>query len=115
MEGDNLVTARGSVGPLTHHGGSRRRGTHVSTYLELDDWDGTNQDDDLQAPQDRPEGAGGDVLIGYDRKSSEHVVLRYEDRDRGVSINGKSGTGKSSLLEHLILADLEQGTPGMVI
>jgi hypothetical protein len=58
---------------------------------------------------------GGDVLLGYDRASDEPVVLRYQDRDRGVSVIGKSGTGKSSLLEHLILADLERGTSGMVI
>src|SRR4051812_12572303 len=60
-------------------------------------------------------GRGGDVLIGYERASDEPVVLRYEGRDRGVSIIGKSGTGKSSLLEHLVLGDLEHGIPGMVI
>src|SRR4051794_39664358 len=43
------------------------------------------------------------------------VRLPLADRPKGVAIIGKPGTGKSSLLEHQILADLERGTPGMVI
>src|SRR3954466_1521675 len=62
-----------------------------------------------------PPGQWGDVEVGQDRQSEEPVWLSYEDRDRGVSIIGKSGTGKSSLLEHLVLSDLEHGIPGMVI
>jgi hypothetical protein len=76
----------------------------LSTSVGLDD-----RDDAMLT------GRGGDVLIGYERESDEPVVLRYEDRDTGVSVIGKSGTGKSSLLEHLVLSDLEHGIPGMVI
>ena len=56
-----------------------------------------------------------DVVIGKDVNIYEDVHLSYADRNLGVAIIGKSGTGKSSLLEHMILTDLEQGTPGMVI
>src|SRR3954454_11794775 len=56
-----------------------------------------------------------DVELGRDVESGKRVWLRYADRVRGVSMIGKMGTGKSSLLEHLVLADIEQGTPGMVI
>jgi hypothetical protein len=55
------------------------------------------------------------VDVGRDVESDKEVVLPYADRPIGVAIVGKSGTGKSSLLEHLILADLADGTPGMVI
>jgi hypothetical protein len=55
------------------------------------------------------------VLLGTDSKTRNPVHLPYADRDLGVALIGKAGTGKSSLLEHLILADLEHGTPGMVI
>src|SRR4051794_31345098 len=56
-----------------------------------------------------------DVQLGTDKTSGKTVYLRYKDRDRGASLIGKMGTGKSSLLERLVLADIEQGTPGMVI
>jgi len=55
------------------------------------------------------------VLLGTDVQTREPVCLPYEDRPRGVALIGKAGTGKSTLFEHLIRADLEQGTPGMVI
>src|SRR4051794_26700538 len=55
------------------------------------------------------------VLLGVDANTGDPVELRHEDRTLGVSLVGKRGTGKSSLLEHLILADVENGTPGMVI
>src|SRR4051794_29830444 len=55
------------------------------------------------------------VLLGTDVHTHEPVKLPYEDRPKGVAIIGKPGTGKSSLFEHMILADLEHGTPGMVI
>src|SRR3954454_5075691 len=55
------------------------------------------------------------VLLGVDANTGDPVELRHENRTLGVSLVGKRGTGKSSLLEHLILADLENGTPGMVI
>jgi hypothetical protein len=56
-----------------------------------------------------------DALIGKDTDTGEDVFLAYDDRPRGVAIIGKPGTGKSSLLEHLILTDLRNGTPGVVI
>ena len=55
------------------------------------------------------------ALLGTDVKTHAPVRLSYADRPRSVAIIGKSRTGKSSILEHLILEDLEQGTPGMVI
>jgi hypothetical protein len=55
------------------------------------------------------------VLLGTDTKTHNPVYLPYAERVLGVAIIGKAGTGKSSLLEHAILADLEHGTPGMVI
>jgi hypothetical protein len=55
------------------------------------------------------------VLLGTDVKTRAPVYLPYADRDLGVATIGKAGTGKSSLLEHMILTDLANGTPGMVI
>jgi ABC-type phosphate/phosphonate transport system ATPase subunit len=55
------------------------------------------------------------VAIGTDTTTSESVRLRYVDCTIGAAIIGKSGTGKSSILEHLILADLAAGRAGMVI
>lgn len=55
------------------------------------------------------------VTIGVDRTTGEDVVLPYDDRVEGVAIVGKTKTGKSSLLERLILKDLANGTPGLVI
>jgi hypothetical protein len=43
------------------------------------------------------------------------IVRHPSDRVLGVTIIGKSGTGKSTILENLILSDLAHGTPGMVI
>src|SRR4051794_21240895 len=56
-----------------------------------------------------------DVCLGSDIKTGEAVWLQYEDRVLGTSIIGKSGTGKSTILENLVLDDLTHGTPGMVI
>ena len=47
------------------------------------------------------------VLLGTDTTTRDPVFLPYAARDRGVALIGKAGTGKSSLLEHMILADLE--------
>src|SRR3954447_11445729 len=55
------------------------------------------------------------VLLGTDVESGEEVSLPYGDRPLGVAVIGKAGTGKSSLLEHLILADVQCGVPGIVI
>jgi TraM recognition site of TraD and TraG len=56
-----------------------------------------------------------DVYLGIDTKTGEEVWLPYEDRVLGVTMIGKSGTGKSTILENLVLADLANGTPGLVI
>src|SRR5688572_23199370 len=56
-----------------------------------------------------------DVEIGADTTSGESVALPYRDRPVGVAMIGKSGRGKSTLLEHLILADIEQGTAAVAI
>ena len=66
-----------------------------------------NRDDSTATP--------GRVLVGTDTKTRSPVYLPYADRDLGVALIGKAGTGKSTILEHMILADLEHGTPGMVI
>jgi hypothetical protein len=55
------------------------------------------------------------VAIGTDTETHEPVTIAYEARDIGISLVGMQGTGKSTVLERLILADLEHGTPGMVI
>src|SRR3954471_6561415 len=55
------------------------------------------------------------VLLGTDVESQELVYLPYADRPLGVAVIGKAGTGKSSLLEHLILEDVACGVPGIVI
>lgn len=61
-----------------------------------------------------------DVMIGSTWKPDtteepEPVWLRYEDRPLGVAIIGKTGTGKSSVLERMILTDLANGTAGVAI
>jgi hypothetical protein len=56
-----------------------------------------------------------DVYLGTDIDTGEEVWLPYEDRVLGVTIIGKMGTGKSTILEKLILADLAHGTPGLII
>src|SRR3954447_6603791 len=55
------------------------------------------------------------VLLGTDVESQELVSLSHADRPLGVAVIGKAGTGKSTLLEHLILADVRCGVPGLVI
>jgi hypothetical protein len=63
------------------------------------------------SPEDDPD----KVYLGSDTETGEEVFLRYEDRALGVTIIGKAGTGKSTVLENQILDDLAHGTPGMVI
>jgi hypothetical protein len=55
------------------------------------------------------------VLLGHDTGDGQEVWLPDSSRSRGVTVIGKTGTGKSTLLEHLILADLRSGTPAVVI
>jgi hypothetical protein len=56
-----------------------------------------------------------DVRLGTDTETGEAVRLRYKDRDLGVTIVGEPGTGKSTIVENLVLSDLANGTPGMVL
>jgi hypothetical protein len=65
----------------------------------------------LATPEDDPD----DVGLGTDTETGEEVSLQYEDRVLGVTIIGKAGTGKSTVLENPVLDDLANGTPGMVI
>jgi hypothetical protein len=69
----------------------------------------------MMADEYDPTNGPARVLLGTDTKTRAPVYLPYAARDLGVALIGKAGTGKSSLLEHMILADLEVGTPGMVI
>ena len=57
----------------------------------------------------------GDVSLGKTVADGSDVLLEYQHRDLGSAILGKSGTGKSSIMERLILSDLEQGRPALVI
>jgi hypothetical protein len=55
------------------------------------------------------------VEIGADTTSGESITLPYRERLLGVAMIGKSGRGKSTTLEHLILADIQQGTAAVAI
>src|SRR4051794_16358699 len=55
------------------------------------------------------------VVIGTDTQTGEPVSIPFEHRDEGLSLVGRQGTGKSTVLERLIVADLEHRTPGLVI
>ncbi|MFD8750190.1 type IV secretory system conjugative DNA transfer family protein [Kitasatospora sp. NPDC059577] len=56
---------------------------------------------------------GSDVLIGHEGLAP--VYLRNSNRTAHVAILGKSGYGKTTLLEHLVLADMRDGTGAIVI
>lgn len=55
------------------------------------------------------EGGGGSFRIGVDLRSGRPVRLGLIDRRQGLYIIGKSGVGKSTLLESLIVQDMEAG------
>src|SRR5512144_2178114 len=69
----------------------------------------------MEQPHDDGAGAGSGALLGRDVRSGEAVELPDTARRRGVTVIGKTGTGKSTLLEQLLLADLREGTPAVVI
>lgn len=56
-----------------------------------------------------------DVQIGTDRATGSAVCLPHAVRVRAAALIGQQGSGKSSLLERLILADLEHRIPAFVI
>jgi hypothetical protein len=49
------------------------------------------------------------VSLGRDIATNQQVTLSQKDRRTGMYIIGANGTGKSTLLEHLIGQDIEQG------
>src|SRR4051794_25726077 len=57
----------------------------------------------------------GDVRIGHDRDTKKPVVLQYSERPLGGTIVGRTGFGKTTLLEHLILEDIRSRTSCIVI
>lgn len=48
-------------------------------------------------------------VIGTDIENNKDVVVYQQDRTQVLYIIGTTGTGKSTLLANLILADIEQG------
>lgn len=57
---------------------------------------------------------GADVTLGRP-EDGEPVLLRYDHRTAHVAILGKSGFGKTTLLEHLVLSDMRDNTAVIVI
>lgn len=50
------------------------------------------------------------LYLGLDAKNQQRAVgIRREDRRYPLLINGRSGVGKSTLLEHLVLQDMQAG------
>src|SRR5512144_336369 len=62
-----------------------------------------------------PDPAESDLLLGQDVDTGADVWLPDEVRLRGVTVIGKTGTGKSRLLERLVLDDLRRDIPAVVI
>ena len=55
------------------------------------------------------------VTVGADCSNGDKVIVPFNTRATGVTIIGKPGSGKSSMLEHMILSDLENHTPALLI
>ncbi|MBI4100847.1 DUF87 domain-containing protein [Candidatus Microgenomates bacterium] len=66
------------------------------------------QSKQVEAPSKMPEGG---LLLGHNlfRGSRKEVRLSDEDRRRHVYIVGQTGTGKSTILKHLIVQDMLAG------
>ena len=60
------------------------------------------------ASHDMPDAADV-VTLGLDVNTSQPVTLSQDDRRQGLYIIGKNGTGKSTLIENLIVQDMEAG------
>lgn len=56
---------------------------------------------------------GSDVLLGHEGSTPVHLL--YDHRTKHVAILGRSGYGKTTLLEHLVLADMRDCTAAIVI
>ena len=50
------------------------------------------------------------LIIGKDAETGEEVTLGYKERTTGTAIIGQTGFGKSTLLTHIILENVRQGT-----
>jgi hypothetical protein len=57
----------------------------------------------------------GSAVIGQDLTTNSTVSVEDEHRRRHISIIGKTGYGKTTLLEHLILEDLRTNTSAILI
>ncbi len=50
-----------------------------------------------------------EIQIGMDVSTQQIVTLPQEERNRGLYIIGKTGTGKTTLIENLIVQDMQAG------
>lgn len=55
------------------------------------------------------------LLLGHDTSTQQPVYLPRESRDLMLYMIGKTGTGKSTLLKRLVLADIREGYGCMVL
>ena len=56
-----------------------------------------------------PQSGGTEIGMGYFRGVKRPVNISYDDRRRHVYIIGKTGTGKSYLLQDMIAQDIKTG------
>jgi Helicase HerA, central domain len=66
------------------------------------------------SPTPRERGHASPTL-GLDLETDEPVVLKDSHRRRHISVIGKTGYGKTTLLEHLILEDIHSNTSAVLI
>jgi hypothetical protein len=55
------------------------------------------------------------VVMGHDTATRGQVSLGHDDRPLGVTVIGRTGFGKSTLLEHMIVSDINDGISCVVI
>lgn len=85
---------------------------HPATQTVRTERMGINQWREMEPPPVIASGKGmGEVLLGRVkfRSRQERFGMRLEDRHRHVAIVGKTGVGKSTLLENLIASDIAAG------